>query len=31
MNHCDISQAEQKKRREIAEHTPKMILSEQKI
>ena len=28
MNHCDLSQAEQKKRREIAEHTRKMILSE---
>ena len=30
MNHCDLSQAEQKKRREIAEHTRKMILSDLK-
>ena len=25
MNHCDLSQAEQKKRKKIAEHTRKMI------
>lgn len=31
MNHCDLSQAEQKKRKEIAEYTRKMILSELEI
>ena len=31
MNHCDLSQAEQKKRKKIAEHTRKMILSELEI
>lgn len=31
MNHYDLGQAEQKKRKEIAEHTRKMILSELEI
>ena len=31
MNHCDLSQSEQRKRKEIAEHTRKMILSELEI
>ena len=31
MDHCDLSRSEQQKRREIAEHTRQMILSELNI
>ena len=31
MNHCDLSQGEQQRRREVAEHTRKMILSQLRI